>query len=114
MESQYLSKRKMESIVPMANEEAIKLSRFPDATRHEVYRPPPIEREDWPGPPATAAAYPELCKLTMASHKQVQHFVSMGKWITNIGIAFGQWDSTCGGHKSFALKSNHTCYSYYH
>jgi len=25
----------------------------------------PIERDDWPGPPEPAAAYPELCEYTV-------------------------------------------------
>ena len=54
----------MDSIVPMGKEEAIRMSKFPDAHKPEIPRPLPIERDDWPAPPAPAAAYPELCKFT--------------------------------------------------
>ena len=46
----------------MNNEEPIKLSKIPDGTK-ENERLAPIERDDWPSPPAPAAAYPELCEL---------------------------------------------------
>ena len=55
----------MDSIVPMGKEEAIRMSKFPDAHKPEIPRPLPIERDDWPAPPAPAAAYPELCKFIL-------------------------------------------------
>ena len=58
----HIIKRRMESIAPMNNEEAIRMSKYPDAMKHEGNYKPPIEREDWPSPPNAASAYPELCK----------------------------------------------------
>ena len=53
--------KKKEPIPVMDNKEPIKLAKFPDAQKPEDGRPPAIEREDWPAPPAPAAAFPELC-----------------------------------------------------
>lgn len=60
---QVLAKKRMESIAPMNNEEAIRLSRYPTAQKPEGDYRAPIEREDFPAPPTAAAAYPELCKF---------------------------------------------------
>lgn len=37
-------------------------AKYPDAHRRE--KELPIERDDWPGPPLPAAAFPEICKLS--------------------------------------------------
>ena len=54
-------KARREHYSPMHSREVIKLQHYPNAQR-ERYGPLPIEKEDWPAPPAVAAAYPELCK----------------------------------------------------
>ena len=69
-DQKYVVTRKMDSIVPMNKEEAIFLAKFPDGSKPEGYRRAPIEREDWPAPPEPAAAYPELCKLSMETDFQ--------------------------------------------
>ena len=45
---------------PMRNRDVIALAKFPDSHKRDDEAPLPIEREDWPAPAATAAAYPEL------------------------------------------------------
>ena len=51
----------MGDVVTMRNEDAINMAKWPGGDKPEVYRAP-IERDDWPAPPAPAAAYPELGK----------------------------------------------------
>lgn len=41
--------------------DAVDAAKYPDAHRRE--KELPIERDDWPGPPLPAAAFPEICKL---------------------------------------------------
>ncbi len=60
-DAKYVSNRKMGDVVTMRNEEAINMAKWPGGDKPEVYRAP-IEREDWPAPPAPAAAYPHLSK----------------------------------------------------
>ena len=45
---------------PVKNQEAIQLSKLPDAQPPDKDHVTPIERDDWPSPPALAAACPEL------------------------------------------------------
>ena len=51
----------------MKNKEAIAMSKYPDGQKTDYVAP--IEREDWPAPPAPAAAYPELCKSLHNKYK---------------------------------------------
>ena len=62
--SRSVQKKKLEDYMeePMKKAEVIELSRLPDSYKHEKEHMAPIEREDFPAPPATAAAYPELCE----------------------------------------------------
>ncbi len=53
--------KKKEPPPKMNNKEPIELAKFPDGQKHEnEVKPAPIEREDWPAPPAAAAAFPEI------------------------------------------------------
>ena len=45
---------------PVKTQEAIQLSKLPDAQPVDKGHMRPIERDDWPAPPAPAAAFPEL------------------------------------------------------
>jgi len=36
-----------------------------DSDKNDVVSEKAIERDDWPGPPEPAAAYPELCGYTV-------------------------------------------------
>jgi len=45
---------------PIKTQEPIQLSKLPDGHRFDATHLSPIERDDWPAPPAPAAAYPEL------------------------------------------------------
>jgi len=51
----------LEPYQPDKLQEPILLSKIPDAKTDE-HRVAPIERSDWPAPPAPAAAYPELLR----------------------------------------------------
>ena len=55
---------------PMRNRDVIALAKFPDSHKRDDEAPLPIEREDWPAPAATAAAYPELreCRAPPPPH----------------------------------------------
>ena len=53
--------KKKEPIPMIDSKEPIQLSKFPDAQKPDEGRTSAIEREDWPAPPAPAAAFPELC-----------------------------------------------------
>jgi len=55
-------RRKSEPYRPIKNQDAIQLSKLPDAQKYEEARLMPIERDDWPAPPEPAAVYPELCE----------------------------------------------------
>lgn len=55
-------RRNSEPYRPIKSQEPIQLSKLPDAHRSESSRPLPIERDDFPAPPAAAAAYPELLR----------------------------------------------------
>jgi len=46
---------------PVKSQEAIQLSKLPDGQPLDAGHVRPIERDDWPAPPAPAAAFPELC-----------------------------------------------------
>jgi len=50
---------------PVKTQEAIQLAKLPDAQLLDKGHMRPIERDDWPSPPATAAAFPELCMLSV-------------------------------------------------
>jgi len=56
------SRRKTEPYRPFKNQDAIQLSKIPDAQRPEDGQVQPIERDDWPSPPDPAAAFPELLR----------------------------------------------------
>lgn len=64
-----VQKKKMQDIMdePMKNKEVIDLARYPDNVKYDAARQSAIEREDFPAPPATAAAYPELCRSLSGS-----------------------------------------------
>lgn len=51
---------KSEPYKPSKNQEAVRTSKLPAG--HPDALLDPIERDDWPGPPCPAAAFPELCK----------------------------------------------------
>jgi len=53
--------RKVEPYQPIKSQEPIQLSKIPNAKTDE-HHVAPIERDDWPAPPALAAAYPELLR----------------------------------------------------
>jgi len=57
----FTGRRPGEPYSPIHSREVIKMQHFPSAQR-EKQGPLPIEREDWPAPPAVAAAYPELLR----------------------------------------------------
>lgn len=50
---------------PVKTQEAIQLSKLPDAQPLDESHVRPIERDDWPAPPAPAAAFPELRTLSV-------------------------------------------------
>lgn len=52
--------RNIEPYKPVKTQEPIQLSKIPDAHASDGTLAP-IERDDWPAPPAAAAAYPDLC-----------------------------------------------------
>ncbi|KAK2148473.1 hypothetical protein LSH36_496g02039 [Paralvinella palmiformis] len=54
--------KKKEPIPMIDSKEPIQLSKFPDAQKPDEGRTSAIEREDWPAPPAPAAAFPELLR----------------------------------------------------
>jgi hypothetical protein len=56
----HIAHKKIGPPSPLNNKEVIEESRFPAAHRVEQSGLSPMERDDWPGPPLTAAAYPEL------------------------------------------------------
>lgn len=53
--------RKIEPYKPVKTQEPIQLSKIPDGHTCDDGNLAPIERDDWPAPPAAAAAYPDLC-----------------------------------------------------
>ena len=57
----FKSETRREPYKPVKTQEAIQLSKLPDAQLADDGHVRPIERDDWPAPPAPAAAYPELC-----------------------------------------------------
>ena len=62
-----LGHRKLGPPSPLNNKEVIEESRFPGAHKVDMAEASPMERDDWPGPPLTAAAFPELCMLYLFS-----------------------------------------------
>jgi len=52
---------------PVKTQEAIQMSKLPDAQPVDKGHVRPIERDDWPSPPAPAAACPEICMLSVLS-----------------------------------------------
>ena len=61
------TKKRLEDFMeePMRKNDVIALSRFPDSHKRQHEEPLPIERDDWPAPAATAAAFPELREQRM-------------------------------------------------
>jgi len=57
----FKSQIRTEPYKPVKTQEAIQLAKLPDAQPVEKDHVRPIERDDWPAPPAPAAAFPELC-----------------------------------------------------
>jgi len=57
------SQVRTEPYKPVKTQEAIQLAKLPDAQPLDAGHVRPIERDDWPAPPAPAAAFPELCTL---------------------------------------------------
>jgi len=58
------SQVRTEPYKPVKTQEAIQLAKLPDAQPLDKSHVMPIERDDWPAPPAPAAACPELCMLS--------------------------------------------------
>lgn len=54
--------RKIEPYKPVKTQEPIQLSKIPDGHTCDDGNLAPIERDDWPAPPAAAAAYPDLLR----------------------------------------------------
>ena len=61
----FKSPTRSEPYKPVKTQEAIQLAKLPDAQPIDKGHVRPIERDDWPAPPAPAAAFPELCMLTV-------------------------------------------------
>jgi len=60
----FKSQVRSEPYKPVKTQEAIQMSKLPDAQPLDKDHVRPIERDDWPAPPAPAAAFPELRTLT--------------------------------------------------
>ena len=60
----FKSQIRTEPYKPVKSQEAIQLAKLPDAQPVDKGHMRPIERDDWPSPPAPAAAFPELCTLS--------------------------------------------------
>jgi len=60
------SQIRTEPYKPVKTQEAIQLAKLPDAQPADEGHVMPIERDDWPAPPAPAAAFPELCTFYIA------------------------------------------------
>ena len=60
----FKSQIRTEPYKPVKTQEAIQLAKLPDAQLMDKSHVRPIERDDWPSPPAPAAAFPELCTLS--------------------------------------------------
>ena len=74
-EASTTTKKRLEDFMeePMRKTEVIALSRYPDSHKREEEQPLPIERDDWPAPAATAAAFPELRQCARKSLPSPAH-----------------------------------------
>lgn len=80
--------RNIEPYKPMKTQEPIQLSKIPDAHASDGTLAP-IERDDWPAPPAAAAAYPDLCICLFVSillEECFNHHVSEGAILQLFGV----------------------------